>query len=271
MTGKHALLLPCLARTDRDTQKAGDQFVTVENSMGIVHASQGRLEPPSKDLLSEPMIVAWLASATLKWRTKIAWLDLVEDYNRIRDLIARVVPGCEDLNRRVRAKGGFYLPNAAREGRFETSKGKANFTVSAINRIRLGPGQFLLTTLRSHDQFNTTIYGLDDRYRGVYNGRRVVFMNPADIAEHGWKAGDRLDITSHFSGANAEERRTALRFFVTPYDIPRRCVAAYFPEANALVPIGSVAKISNTPVSKAIVVTFELSKASDSPVERLRA
>lgn len=259
ITGQEALLLPCLARTDRDTQTAGDQFVTVENSMGIVHTSQGKLDPPSENLLSEPMIVARLASATLGARSKTKWLDLAADYDRIRDLIATIVPGCEEMNGRVRQRGGFYLPNAAREGRFETSTGKANFTVSSLEPLPLADGQFLLTTVRSHDQFNTTIYGLDDRYRGVFHGRRVVFMNPADLAEHGWRQGDRLDITSHFPGPDGEERRTARSFLVVPYEIPRRCVAAYFPEANALVPIRSVARVSNTPTSKAVVVSFSRS------------
>ncbi len=263
ITGRQALILPCLGRTDRDVQASGEQFVTVENSMGIVHSSQGRLEPPSKDLLSEPAIVARLAVATLGSRTKVNWLHFIEDYDRTRDAIAEVVPGCEDMNRKVRQKGGFYLPNGARENIFETKTGKANFTISPIEPIPLLPGQFLLTTLRSHDQFNTTIYGLDDRYRGIYNGRRVVLMNAKDIAEYGWKRGGRLDITSHFAGADGEERRTAYRFLIVPYDIPRCCVAAYFPETNVLVPIGSVAKISNTPTSKAIVVTFALSRVND--------
>jgi molybdopterin-dependent oxidoreductase alpha subunit len=267
IAGKRALILPCLGRTDRDMQASGEQFVCVENSMGIVHSSHGRLEPPWADLLSEPAIVAHLAVATLGERTRVEWMKLIEDYDRIRDLIARVVPGCEDLNKNVRYNGGFYLPNGARENNFKTSNGKAKFTVSAIEPVALAAGQFLLMTLRSHDQYNTTIYGLDDRYRGVFHGRRVVLMNPDDIAEGGWKAGDRLDITSHFSGAAGEERRTALRFLVVPYDIPRRCVATYFPEANVLVPIDSVAKISNTPTSKAIVVSFALSKVQDGVME----
>jgi molybdopterin-dependent oxidoreductase alpha subunit len=267
VTGKQALILPCLGRTDRDTQAAGDQFVTVENSMGIVHTSQGRLHPPSTDLLSEPAIVAQLAGATLGARTKVKWLNLIENYDRIRDLIAQVVPGCEDLNRKVRQTSGFYLPNAAREDHYETKTGKANFTVSPLEPIHLAADQFLLTTLRSHDQFNTTIYGLDDRYRGIYNGRRVVFMNPQDIAAGGWKQGDYLDITSHFAGSRGEERRTAFRFVLVPYDIPRRCVATYFPEANVLVPIDSVAKISNTPTSKALIVSFAVSKTRDGVME----
>jgi len=268
VAGKQALILPCLGRTDRDLQSTGAQFVTVENSMGVVHTSRGHLQPPSDQLLSEPAIVARLATATLRNRTRVDWMRLVEDYDRIRDLIAQAVPGCQDMNRRVRQKGGFYLPNAARDDQYQTKTGKANFTVSSIEPVVLESGQFLLTTLRSHDQYNTTIYGLDDRYRGIFHGRRVVLMHPEDIKVHGWKAGDRLDITSHFRANGNEELRTAQRFVAVPYEIPRRCVATYFPEANVLVPIGSVALRSNTPTSKAVVVTLAPSRlASDSPEE----
>ena len=256
ITGKQALILPCLGRTDRDRQAAGAQIVSVENSMGIVHTSRGSLEPPSEQLLSEPVIVARLAVATLGSRSRVKWMELVEDYDRIRELIARHVPGCEDMNRRVRQKGGFYLPNPARDNDYKTKSGKANFTVSVLDPVRLERGQFLLTTIRSHDQYNTTIYGLDDRYRGIYNGRRVVMMNAEDMKEQGWQAGEQLDITSHFRNEGKEERRQALRFLAVPYEIPRRCAATYFPEANVLVPIDSVALRSNTPTSKAIVVSF---------------
>jgi len=256
ITGRQALILPCLGRTDRDVQAASPQFVTVENSMGIVHTSRGNLEPPSDQLLSEPAIVARLATATLGGRTNVAWMQLIEDYDRIRDLIARVVPDCEDMNRRVRQKGGFYLPNAARDDDYKTKTGKARFSISTIEPVCLEPGQFLLTTLRTHDQYNTTIYGLDDRYRGIFHGRRVVLINSADMKEHGWKAGEQLDITSHFCNEGKEELRTAARFVAVPYEIPRRCVATYFPEANVLVPISSVALRSNTPTSKAVIVSF---------------
>ena len=266
ITGKKALILPCLGRTDRDRQASGAQVVTVENSMGIVHTSRGSLEPPSEDLLSEPVLVARLALATLGDRSGVKWMELVEDYDRVRELIARVVPGCEDMNRRVRQKGGFYLPNAARENDYKTKTGKATFTVSPLERVQLDPGQFLLTTLRSHDQYNTTIYGLDDRYRGIFNGRRVVLLNAVDMKEHGWKAGDLLDVTSHYHNNGRLELRKAPRFVAVPYDIPRRCAASYFPEANVLVPIDSVARRSNTPTSKAIVVTFALSSAMMEPV-----
>jgi len=260
ITGKQALILPCLGRTDHDVQAGGPQFVSVENSMGIVHSSRGNLEPPSDQLLSEPMIVACLAVATLGTRTKTNWMHLVEDYDRIRDLIAQVVPGCENMNQQVRSRGGFYLPNPARDDDYKTKTGKANFTVSLVDPISLAPGQFLMTTLRSHDQYNTTIYGLDDRYRGIFHGRRVVLINPDDLNDLGWKAGDRVDITSHFQNDGKEELRVAPRFIAVAYEIPRRCVATYFPEANVLVPIGSVALGSNTPTSKAVVVSFVLSR-----------
>jgi molybdopterin-dependent oxidoreductase alpha subunit len=256
ITGRQALILPCLGRTDRDLQSTGPQFVSVEDSMGIVHRSRGRLEPPSEHLLSEPAIIAHLATATLGTRTRLDWLHLADDYDRIRDLISQVIPGCEDLNRKVRNKGGFYLPNAARDDSYNTLTGKANFTVSTAEPVHLGPDQFLMTTLRSHDQFNTTIYGLDDRYRGIFHGRRVVLMNPEDMKAQDWKSGDLLDITSHFRNGDKEELRTAPQFLAVPYDIPRRCVATYFPEANVLVPIGSVALKSNTPTSKAVVVSL---------------
>jgi molybdopterin-dependent oxidoreductase alpha subunit len=261
VTGEQALILPCLGRTDRDVQATGPQFVTVENSMGVVHSSRGNLDPPSDELLSEPVLVARLAAATLGSRSSVNWMHLVEDYDRIRDLIGRIVPGCEEMNRRVRHKGGFYLPNAARENEYRTKSGKANFAVSTMERIELAPGRFLMTTLRSHDQYNTTIYGLDDRYRGIFNGRRVVLMNEEDMREQGWRPGERFDITSHFQNSGEEEVRTAQCFLAVPYDIPRRCVATYFPEANVLVPIGSVALKSNTPTSKSVVVSFARSAA----------
>jgi len=197
----------------------------------------------------------------------VNWMHLVEDYDRIRDLIARVVPGCDDMNRRVRRKGGFYLPNAARDNDYKTKTGKANFTVSFIEPIVLAPNQFLMTTVRSHDQYNTTIYGLDDRYRGIFGGRRVVLINPDDMKEQDWKAGDRLDITSHFRSEVKDEVRTAPCFVAVPYEIPRRCIATYFPEANVLVPIGSVAWRSNTPTSKMVIVSLAPSQIHNAAAE----
>ncbi|HEY0078390.1 MAG TPA: FdhF/YdeP family oxidoreductase [Pyrinomonadaceae bacterium] len=262
VTGEQALILPCLGRTERDHQATGEQFVSMENSMGIVHASRGTLEPASPHLLSEPVIVARLAEATLNERgdKSIDWRWYAEDYDRIRDAIARVIPGFDDYNRRVREPGGFYLPNLVREGKFKTATGRANFTVHDLPLHALAPGQLLMMTVRSHDQFNTSIYGLDDRYRGVYNERRVLFLNAEDIREAGLEAGQVVDIVSHFEG----EERVARRFIVVAYQIPRRCAATYFPETNVLVPIRSVAERSNTPASKSIVISLRRSTADAS-------
>ena len=254
VTGRQALILPTIGRAERDVQAAGAQFVTTENSMGIVQASQGRLAPASPDLLSEPTIVARLAEAVLGARSTVDWAWLVADYDRIRERIARVVPGFDDYGRRARAPGGFYLPNAVRDRRaFATATGKANFAVHPIKPLPLEPGQLLLMSIRGHDQFNTTVYGLDDRYRGIRGERRVVLLHEADIRALGLADGDVVDLTSHWNGV----RRTARRFVVVAYDIPRRCAATYFPEANVLVPIDSVAERSNTPTSKCVVVTVE--------------
>jgi molybdopterin-dependent oxidoreductase alpha subunit len=257
ITGEQALILPCLGRTERDAQRSGEQLVSVENSMGVVHSSRGALEPASPELLSEPAIVARLARETLGERSGIKWEWLVEDYDRVRELIERVIPGFENYNQRVRAPGGFYLPNLARAGVFKTSTERANFTVHELPRHELEPGELLMMTVRSHDQFNTTIYGLDDRYRGVSNERRVVFLNPEDVAEQGLSAGQVVDLFSRFDG----EERTARRFLVVPYPLPRRCAATYFPEANVLVPLGSVADKSNTPASKSVRITVRPSRA----------
>jgi molybdopterin-dependent oxidoreductase alpha subunit len=258
ITGEQALILPCLGRTETDIQASGGQFVSSENSMGVVQSSRGTLEPASPELLSEPMIVARLAAATLGLRSNVDWLAMAGDYDLIRSSIERVIPGFEDYNRRVRQPGGFYLPNGARERRFQTATGRAQFTVHPLPRHELKDGQFLMMTIRSHDQFNTTIYGLDDRYRGIYNGRRVVLLNPEDIAEAGLMKGQAVDLISHFEG----EERTARRFVVVPYSIPRRCAATYFPEANVLVALGSVAEKSNTPASKSVVISLQPSTDS---------
>jgi molybdopterin-dependent oxidoreductase alpha subunit len=255
VTGEQALILPCLGRTEIDVQASAPQFVTTENSMAVVQASRGFLPPASDQLLSEPAIVARLAIATLGVRSNIDWQALIVDYDRIRDHIARVVPGFDDYNTRVRQRGGFHLPSAPRQRIFNTPSGRAVFTVHALPHHDLWPDQFLMMTIRSHDQFNTSIYGLDDRYRGVYNGRRVVFLNSADISEAGLTEGDRVDLLSHFEG----EERVARRFVVVPYSIPRRCAATYFPETNVLVPLRSVADKSNTPASKSVVISIRRS------------
>ncbi len=252
ITGEQALILPCLGRTEVDVQATGEQFVSMENSMGVVHASRGHLAPASTDLLSEVMIVARLAHATLGPRSRLDWLHLAEDYDRIRERIERVIPGFEDYKRRVRAPAGFYLPNSPREGRFNTDTGRGRFTTHALPRHHLEPGQFLMMTMRSHDQFNTTIYGLDDRYRGIYNERRVVLLNADDILEAGLSEGQVVDLVSHFEG----EERIARHFTVVAYSIPRRCAATYFPETNVLVAVGSVAEKSNTPASKSVVISI---------------
>jgi len=253
VTGAEALILPCLARSERDVQASGEQFVTVENTTGVVHQSRGVLAPASEHLRSEPAIVAGLAMAALGARSTVDWQGLVDDYDCIRGHIERVVPGFAQYNRRVRQPGGFYLPNAPREGTFPTPSGRARFTVHPIPEHALGDGKLLLTTLRSHDQFNTTIYGEDDRYRGIFGGRRVVFLNAEDMRERGIYADELVDLVSHF----ASERRRADSFKAVPYAIPRGCAAAYYPETNVLVPVMAVAAGSNQPASKSIVITLE--------------
>ncbi len=250
--GQTALILPCLGRTEIDIQAGRPQFVTVENSMGIVHASRGRLQPASNHLLSEPAIVARLAEATLGPTKNPDFGGLVEDYDLIRERIERTIPGFENFNQRVRTPGGFALVNAARERRFETHTKRANFTVHPLPEEVLQPGQLLMMTIRSHDQYNTTVYGLDDRYRGIKQARRIVFLNAQDVAEHGFEDGQLVDLHSHFDG----ERRVAPGFRIVCYDMPRRSAATYFPEANVLVPLDHVAERSNTPASKSIVITL---------------
>jgi molybdopterin-dependent oxidoreductase alpha subunit len=250
VTGRQALILPCLGRSERDLQASGPQLVSCENSMGIVQSSQGNQEPASAHLLSEPAIVARLARAVLRDRGGVPWQQLIENYDRIRELIERVIPGFDHYNQRVRNPGGFYLPNPPRQGRFPTKSGKANFTVHPLPENRLEAGQLVMATIRSHDQFNTTIYGLDDRYRGIHNERRVVLMNADDIRDRGLSANQAVDLTSYFAG----QTRVARHFLVVPYDIPRGCAATYFPETNVLVALDSVAETSNTPTSKYVVI-----------------
>jgi len=252
VTGRQALILPTLGRTERDTQARGPQFVTTENSMAVVQMSRGKMAPASEHLRSECAIVAGIAKGTLGTRSKVDWDELVADYGRVRERIERVIPGFESYNERARKPGGFHLPNPIRQRTFATATGKAHFTAHPLPDLRLEPGQFLMTTIRSHDQYNTTIYGLDDRYRGVYNGRRVILLNDEDCREAGLAKRELVDITSHFRG----QTRTAPRFAVYPYPIPRRCAATYFPEANVLVPIDHVAEKSNTPASKSVVITL---------------
>jgi molybdopterin-dependent oxidoreductase alpha subunit len=270
VTGTRALILPTLGRTERDLQAGGEQFVTVEDSMGMVHASRGRLEPASRHLLSEPAIVCRLARRVLGERSTVPWEEFEKDYATIRDRIARVIPGFEDFNARVappRARGsaragdtpsgGFALPHAPRdERRFPTATGKANFTAAAVEYPKLPEGRLLLQTLRSHDQYNTTIYGLDDRYRGIKNGRRVVLVNPEDARELRLADGSYVDLVSEWT--DGVERR-APGFRVVHYPTARGCAAAYYPETNVLVPLDATADTSNTPASKSVVVRLEQS------------
>ncbi len=251
--GREALVLPCLARSERDDQAGRPQVVTMEDSMSVVHASQGRLDPASADLRSEPVIVAGMARAVLGAASRVPWEELVADYDRIRERIERVVPGFERYNRRVREPGGFVLPSGARQRAFATPSGRAGFTVHPLPEVSRAPGRLLLTTIRSHDQFNTTIYGLEDRYRGIAGDRRVVLMHPEDLAERGLAPGERVDLTSHFRG----ETRSVRGFRTVAYDLPRGCAAAYFPEANPLVPIDSYALGSRTPTYKSIEISVD--------------
>ena len=255
ITGKKALILPCLGRSEKDIQQSGEQFVSVENSMGVVHQSNGHLEPASSKLLSEPAIVSGIANATLK-DSKVQWTNLVSNYDFIRNKIEATINGFEDYNKRVRIKGGFYLPNNARVNDFSpTHTGKANFTINQISDVNIKNNEFMLMTIRTHDQYNTTIYGLNDRYRGVLNERRVIFMNQEDIKAQGLQKMDKVDLISHFNN----EERIAKGFLVIPYDIPKQCTATYFPEANVLVPIKSKARISHTPASKTVIITIKKS------------
>lgn len=256
--GEEALILPCLARSDRDFTGGREQFVSCENSMGVVQSSKGVLEPVSQHLLSEPAIVCRLAKATLGPRpggSGVPWDNYMGNYDAIRDDIEQTIPGFDQYNERVREPGGFYLPNPPREGRFPTPAGKALFNVADPARITLQKGQLMMMTIRSHDQFNTTIYGLDDRYRGVFNERRVIFLNAEDMHELSLAPNDIVDIHSDHGGI----RRSAHRFVVIPYPIPRQCAATYFPETNVLVPIDSTAAKSNTPVSKLVIISLRRS------------
>jgi molybdopterin-dependent oxidoreductase alpha subunit len=255
ITGERALIFPTLGRSELDVQRSGTQFVTTEDSMGIINISRGKEKPASSHLLSDVAIICRLAEATLRGRTTVDWSGMAENYDHIRDAIAQVIPGFGDFNKRIKLERHFYLPNAARDLIFKTGSGKAKLHVCPVPQEKLAPGQLLLMTIRTHDQFNSTIYGLNDRYRGVYGGRRVVFLHPAEIENAGLRAGDLVDIHSHFEG----EVRKAQDFIIVPYTIPLRCAAAYYPETNVLVPIRSVATLSNQPAYKCIVVTLHKS------------
>ena len=266
--GTTALILPTLGRTDRDIRGERKQVVSVEDSMSMVHLSRGGLQPPSDQLRSEVQIVCELARTLLGPAHPVPWERFADDYNTIRDAIAAVVPGCADYNRKVRAPDGFQLPHPPRDAReFHTSTGKANFAINPLQWVPVPPGRLVLQTLRSHDQYNTTIYGLDDRYRGVKGGRRVVFINPADIEALGLTAGERVDLVSEWTDAeNRLEERRAKDFLVVAYSTPVGNAAAYYPETNLLVPLDHTAAKSNTPVSKAIVIRVEPAARAEATV-----
>ena len=251
VTGETALILPCLGRTELDIQHSGTQFVTVENSMGIVHTSKGNLKPASKYLRSEPWIVASIANASLDDTRD--WMELVNNYDNIRSLMSKALSGFEDYNDRVRNPHGFALPNPPRDTRsFSTPDKKAHFIAHDLPDVSVPDGKYVMMTIRSHDQYNTTIYDLHDRYRGIHGNRRVILMNATDMVERGWKTRRIVDIVSHFNG---EERRSD-GWQVIAYDIPKGNIATYFPEANVLVPLHSTADKSNTPTSKWIICSL---------------
>jgi molybdopterin-dependent oxidoreductase alpha subunit len=250
--GREALILPCMGRSDKDMLNDEVQFVSCENSMGVVQQSKGILKPISNTLLSEPAIVCGLAKATLPG-SKINWDKYLQHYDHIRADIEKTIPGFENYNERVRIPGGFYLPNCNRAGSFDTATEKAQFNIATVAPTLLKSDELMMMTIRSHDQFNTTIYGLDDRYRGIYNERRVIMMNQQDMNNRQLKQGDIVDLLNDADG----RERVAHQFIVVPYPIPKGCTATYFPETNVLVPINDVADKSNTPVSKGVVIKLK--------------
>ena len=251
VTGETAIILPCLGRTEIDIQKSGKQFVTVENSMGIVHTSKGGLKPASPNLRSEPWIVASLAKECLDDGRD--WSDLVNDYDNIRELMSKALSGFEDYNYRVRTENGFALPNPPRDSRtFNTPDKKAHFISNDLPDVYVEDGKYVMMTIRSHDQYNTTIYDLHDRYRGLHGNRRIVLMNAEDMIDRGWKNRHPIDIVSHHNGID----RRSDGWQVVSYDIPKGNIATYFPESNVLVPLDSTAIKSNTPTSKWIICSL---------------
>ena len=257
VSGKIGLILPCLGRTEIDVSPIGRQFVTVENSMGVVHSSKGTSKPASKHLISEPSIVSGIGGAleTRLERSGIAWRNLSENYDLVRDLIEKTIPGFENYNQRITSKSGFYLPNPPKDSRtFKTKNALANFFSHEISCMP-SSDKFMMMTIRSHDQYNTTIYGLDDRYRGIRNGRRVVLMNREDLVENNLEEGDLVDLSSD----RESESVVSQNWYVVPYDIPRGNIATYFPESNVLIPLDSVADRSNTPTSKSVPIGIKKS------------
>lgn len=250
VTGKEALILPCLGRAEKDYQKTGIQLQSVENSMGVVSSTKGVLEPCSKNIISEVSVVCGIANATLKERTKINWLAYKDDYSLVRNDIEQVVEGFDDYNKRLKHPSGFYLPNGARIRNFKTKSGKAHFSINKLPEWKLKKDELIMMTVRSHDQFNTTIYGLNDRYRGIFNERRVIMMNREDMKERGIRDLQVVNLHSEYHGVV----RRANKFKVVGYDIPKKCCATYFPETNVLVPLSSYAHTAKTPASKSIII-----------------
>lgn len=256
LVAKETFILPCLGRTELDVQATGPQCVTVEDSMSMVHASAGKLDPASPLLRSEPAIVAAMAQATLP-DSRIAWSELAADYDRIRDLIEQTIPGFDDYNLRIRQPGGFRMPLAATERKWLTASGKANFSVfSGVQEdVTLDdPDVLRLVTLRSHDQYNTTIYALDDRYRGVFGRRDVLFMGREDLQRLGLAHGDRVDLTSALPGHTSRLENITL----VEFNIATGAVGAYYPEANVLIPLDYSDKQSGTPSYKSAPVRVHL-------------
>ncbi|MNE19651.1 putative oxidoreductase [compost metagenome] len=265
MPGEVSYILPCLGRTEMDLNSLGNsQFVTVEDSMSMVHGSAGINRPASPHLLSEVGIIAGIAEATVGTDV-VRWAALADDYDLIRDHIEATIPGFENFNARVRKPRGFHLRNTASHREWTTPAGKACFSAVTLpqetvhQRARKGVGRFALQTFRSHDQYNTTVYGLDDRYRGVYGERQVIFIHPEDLKDIGAEAGDRMDVVTDY---NDGVSRVAEDFRFVPYDIPRGSIAGYYPELNVLVPLGSAGDESDTPTSKSIMVSFRKREAA---------
>ncbi|WP_268034360.1 FdhF/YdeP family oxidoreductase [Algoriphagus sp. PAP.12] len=250
--GKEALILPTISRSEKDMVNGEWQHVSTENSMGVVEWSRGMLEPISKDLINETHIVCHMAKATLGDKSVVDWDRYLGNYDAVREDIEKCIPGFENYNVRVKQKGGFYLPNAARDGNFKSKKyaNKASFVISELPENKLEEDEYLMATTRTHDQFNTVIYGLNDRYRGIYNERRVVMMNKNDIVKAGLKAGDKVDLYNHDDGIE----RIAPLFIVVEYPVPEKNTVTYFPETNVLVSVNNVVKESNMPASKYVKI-----------------
>lgn len=253
--GKEALILPTYGRSDKDIVNGEIQIVSTENSMGVVQSSKGMLDAVSDNLVNETQIVCRMAMATLGSRSVVDWQLYHDSYDAVRDAIEQCIPGFEDYNIRVREKGGFYLPNAARDEQSFSKElgGRAPFTLTEIPDNTLEDDEYMMATTRTHDQFNTTIYGLDDRYRGIKNERRVIFMNQHDIDKAGFKAGDRVDLYNYDDGIE----RIAPLFIIVSYQIPEKNTVTYFPETNVLVSVNNVVKESNMPASKYVRIKIK--------------